>query len=151
MAEDYTGIISLFLSITFLFYCIKSFFDGYSGKCKNKIEVSDNFDLGYVYNPRENILNDRILYLEKQISSLQEKSRKSNQKQKDTTTKRSYQKHEEQLPTKDDSLIEECILALQKLGYKTQDAKRAVDSFFRKNSVKTVNEFVLEFFKKPQK
>jgi hypothetical protein len=143
MTEDYTGILSFIISLSFFLYCISSFFSGYKDPSKYK-PISDNFVIGYVQdNKTDNtaVLLNRISALEASISALN-KSAKYHQAKPQPQTK------PQPKPQLSDSLLDECSIALQSLGYKPSDSKKAAKSFLeRNNHVTTTEQFVVEFFK----
>ena len=58
------------------------------------------------------------------------------------------QRQSKQEQKKVNPIYNDCIDALVALGYKKNDAKQSVGHFFRSNKIDSVEQFIVDFFKK---
>lgn len=139
--------VSSILSVSFVTYLIICFFLGYTGviKCNNPV-ISDKINIGYIepiYSPRQEfeIKED---YKPKTPPPLVK-----SKPQPKPQPKRKFVTPKLPKPEIDNKLVNDCILALQSLGFKKSEAKREFKSFFNNHS--TVEQFITDYFNKVKK
>lgn len=162
MNNDPSSVISFVICLILSIYWTYCFIAGSLGKSTNNITISDNFDIGYIRKsqPVEVCLDDsRIKELELKVKQLT-----SQLKQKQpTVTQKPVVKQQPKLSKPVNTvkvqelkkqqpqcnpLLNECTAALVALGYKDKAAKEQATSFLGKNNVKSVEEFIIKFFRK---
>jgi len=124
-----------FISFGIVGWCMYCFFNGATGRIEYPA-LSDKFNIGYIERNENVYLKQlkeevQLLKLKKELEKLK---KDSDNKEKGSSI--------------DPKLIRECESALVTLGLKKKDAKQEVLNFFNKKKVDSVEEFVVEYFKK---
>lgn len=111
------------LVIAYFYYC---FFRGATDETIKPLRIPDRYDIGYV----DDQPATTVVVEQKPTKVVQPKPAKST-------------------PVVDEELLDECIEALQAVGVKKADAKKAATKFLSKrDDVTTAEQFIMEFFKK---
>ena len=124
-----------FISFGIVGWCMYCFFNGATGKVEYPA-LSDKFNIGYI--ERNENVDLRQLKQEVQLLKLKRELEKL---KKDSDNK-------EKENSFDQKLVRECESALVTLGFKKKEAKQEVLNFLNKKKVDSVEEFVVEYFKK---
>lgn len=150
------------IALIIILICIFYFVYGYLNPSLFK-KLSDNINVGYiersapviierevkspvtVYKKQKPVVktvykqdNRKVKSLEKQIETLSKRIELLNKKQQQS-------KREQK---KVNPIYNDCVDALVALGYKKNDAKQSVDQFFKNNKVDSIEQFIVDFFKK---
>lgn len=130
-----------FISFMLVGWCAYCFFTGATGKVNYPV-LSDQIDIGYVRHS-EDLGDIELKKLKREVQTL--KLRKDLEKlQKDFVVK-------EQESSIDPKLVRECESALVTLGFKKKEAKQEALNFLKNKPVDSVEQFVVEYFKKDKK
>jgi hypothetical protein len=151
MSENF---IVFILAFGFLAYISICFVHGLTGK-KEFMPVSDNFKLGYIERKEPTVIEKPVvIYKEKKVKDKQQEVKIRNlEKQLEILAKRlktaeSKQEQKQQQQPKVNQLQQDCIDALIALGCKKTEAKNGVELFFKNNNVDSIEEFIVQYFKK---
>lgn len=126
-----------FISFGLVGWCAYCFFNGATGKTKYPA-LSDQIDIGYIRNNTE--LDDiELKNLKRQVQTLKLK--------KDLEKLNQHFSNKEETAV-NPKLIRECESALVTLGFKKKEAKQEVLDFLKNKKIDSVEEFVVEYFKK---
>jgi sugar-specific transcriptional regulator TrmB len=133
-------------------YAAICFIAGFFGMADFK-PLSDNVDIGYIRPIQEqpkkvrsveitNRQSNEIKLLKREIHDLRIKIAEKNKTQSQIENKPKSN-------SIDEALLRECASALNTLGFKKKEAEKEAKSFLAKNTnLKSVEEFVVEYFKK---
>lgn len=167
MNNDPSSVISFVISLILSVYWAYCFIAGSLGKSTNNITISDNFDIGYIRKsqPVEVCLDDsRIQELEFKVKQLTNQLKQQVKQKQPVVKQKPTVKQQQPKPSKPvntvkvkelkkqqpqgSPLLDECVAALIALGYKDKTAKEQATSFLNRNTVKSVEEFIIKFFRK---
>lgn len=167
MNNDPSSVISFIICLILSIYWVYCFIAGSLGKSTNSIAISDNFDIGYIRRPQPieiAVDNSRVEELELRVKQLSAQLRQQVRQKQPTKTQSPVVKQQQPKQSKPvntvkvqelkkqqpqhNPFLDECVAALIALGYKDKVAKEQATSFLSKNSIKSVEEFVIKFFRK---
>lgn len=126
-----------FISFLLVAWCAYCFFNGATGKIEYPA-LSDKIDIGYIRNSEDSDVE--LKKLKKQVESLR--------LQRDLEKLQKHFSNKQEESSIDPKLVRECESALVTLGFKKKDAKQEVLNFFKKKPVDSVEQFVVEYFRK---
>lgn len=147
----YVSIAATLFSIAIGVFFFMCFMDGMTNQNVEPFRVPDRFDIGYV---DESPVQTVVVKQEPRPKKTKKpkkakKSKQPKQIKKPKKSPQAYSRPKKEEVKTNDKLAEDCVLALVGLGTKQSDARRAVNRFFLENpGTKTVEEFILEIFKK---
>lgn len=116
---------------------------GFLSKTAKPLQVSNNFDLGY-------ITDDEVIEQPQEVQIVvEEKDELKELKRQVEIAKLKKQLAELQKPAFDNNLMKDCVDALTGLGTPARKAKAEAQTIFEKTpNIKTVQEFITEYGKR---